>query len=1193
MNIRYSLYLLFTYLLVNTNYAIASPGGKPIEFVQNRGQWQAPFLYKAVTGSGDFLLEKDGFRYIVGDLDNAQKIIQHKTASSKEAITLKYHVYKVVMVGMNEHPIVEATKPQENYYNYFLGTDSMHWKTGIHPNLAVDYKNVYNGVDLHVSSEDEKLKYDFILQPGADAAQIALRYEGTQGLKIKNNKLFVNTSVGPIEEMEPFAYQYINGIRKKVTCRYKLKDSTITYSFPDGYDNKEILIIDPTVIFSRFTGSAFDNWGFTATYDANGNFYAGGITSDYIGGTGYTLVGAFQTTYGGGNANGTIPCDMGITKFNASGTAVIYSTYLGGSGNEQPHSLIVDNSGDLIIAGRSNSTNYPVTGGSTNSGGYDIVVTKFNPAGNSLLGSRYVGGSGDDGVNFDWDEATMGNLKFNYGDDARSEVIIDNGNNIYVTASTKSTNFPTVNASQTTLNGGTGQDAVAFKLDANVNTLAWSTYIGGSADDAGYALALDVSQDHVFVAGGTSSNNFPSPASGTFASTYQGGVADGFICRFLNSATYTHERTTFIGKNNYDQCYGVQVDKQNNVYAMGQTLGGTFPVVKDPAATTVYSNTGGCQFIIKLDADLTTNIFSTVFGNGNHVNISPVAFLVDTCENIYISGWGGTLGIAANNSSSVGLPVTPPLTFPLQTTTDGTDFYFIVLSKYASNLLFGAFYGRSTPTDDRLGEHVDGGTSRFDKNGVIYQAICANCGGNITGAPFPTTVGPASGSSNCNLAALKVQFNFSAVIAGAAAAPDTTICLGNSVQFVNNSSNGTSFEWDFGDGVGTSNLQTPAPYTYTTPGTYTVRLIVINPLVCKDKDTAYLTVTVSDALLTTKFGLAKNPDCSVYEITVSDSSSTSSGGQLSYLWLWGDGTSSTVPNPPPHTYGAAGTYTVMLILTDPLACNSPDTVEKIIGFDNKFVKAGFEVSTACERTEVPFSNKSENGDTYEWDFGDGDTTGHTQVSPVHIYDTAGTYTIRMFAYNPATCNLLDSASTTLVVKPSPTADFVYDPTIPETNKAIKFTNRSRDAILYSWQFGDGEFTDQVSPEHFYKRTGSYTACLTAINDFGCTDTICKNVAADVLPLVDVPTGFTPDGDGKNDIFYVRGAAVEKASLKVYNRFGEKIFEVNNVPANNPAYGWDGSFKGKPQEMETYAFVLSGMFVDGTSFYKKGNIALIR
>jgi gliding motility-associated-like protein len=1097
------------------------------------------------------------------------------------------------MVGMNEQPSIEATKPQQNYYNYFLGADSSRWKTGIHPNLAVDYKNIYNGVDLHVSSEDEKLKYDFILQPGADPSQIVLRYEGTQGLKIKNKRLLVNTSVGPIEEMEPFAYQYINGLRKQVPCRYKLKDSTITYTFPEGYDDKEILIIDPTVIFSRFTGSGFDNWGFTATYDQNGDFYAGGITSDYIGGSGYTLVGAFQTTFGGGNATGTIPCDMGITKFNANGTAVVYSTYLGGSGNEQPHSLIVDNSGDLIIAGRSNSTNYPVTGGSTNSGGYDIVVTKFNSSGSALIGSRYVGGSGDDGVNFDWDENAIGNLKFNYGDDARSEVLIDNANNIYVTGSTKSTNFPTVNASQTTLTGGAGQDAVVFKLNSTVSTLAWSTYLGGSADDAGYALALDATQDRVYVAGGTSSNNFPSPTPGTFASTYQGGVADGFITRFLNGGSYTLERTTFIGKNSYDQCYGVQVDKENHVYAMGQTLGGTFPVVKDPSASTIYSNTGGCQFIIKLDYDLTTNIFSTVFGSGNHVNISPVAFLVDTCENIYISGWGGTLGIATNNSSSTGLPVTSPLTFPLQATTDGTDFYFIVLSKYASNLLFGAFYGRSTPADIRLGEHVDGGTSRFDKNGVIYQAICANCGGNQPGAPFPTTVGPGSGSTNCNLAALKVQFNFSAVAAGAGAAPDTTICLGDAVQFVNNSSNGTSFQWDFGDGVGTSNLQTPAPYTYTAAGTYTVTLIAINPLVCKDKDTTTLTVVVSDALLTTKFGLAKNPDCSIYQITVSDSSSTTSGGQLSYLWLWGDGSSDVSPTPPAHTYAAAGTYTIKLILTDPLACNSPDTVEKIIGFDSKFVKAKFEVSTACERTEIPFSNKSENGDTYIWDFGDGDTTGHTAVDPVHIYDTAGTYTIRLLAYNLQTCNIVDSVTTTLIVKPSPTARFVHDPVIPETNKPIKFTNQSLNAILYTWNFGDNTSSDEVNPEHFFKRTGNYTVCLVATNDVGCTDTACKSVDADVQPLVDVPTGFTPNGDGKNDVLYIRGAAIESASLKVYNRWGEKIFEVNNVQANDPKYGWDGSYKGKQQEMDTYAFVLSGTFVDGTTFYKKGNVTLIR
>jgi hypothetical protein len=180
----------------------------------------------------------------------------------------------------------------------------------------------------------------------------------------------------------------------------------------------------------------------------------------------------------------------------------------------------------------------------------------------------------------------------------------------------------------------------------------------------------------------------------------------------------------------------VQVDKQNRVYAMGQTLGGSFPVTAG-----VYSNPGSSQFIIKLDSNLTSNIYSTVYGSGvsNVTNISPVAFRVDTCEQVYISGWGGPL--AGNGGNTVGMPVTA--TTAVKPTTDGQDFYFMVLSKDANALLYGTFYGANT-----LGEHVDGGTSRFDRNGVVYQGICAGCGGS---SAFPTTPGAWSNTNNSSV----------------------------------------------------------------------------------------------------------------------------------------------------------------------------------------------------------------------------------------------------------------------------------------------------------------------------------------------------------------------------------------------------------------------------------------------------------
>lgn len=1194
MKLRYLVYYISFFIPF---CAQASPGSyAPIEFVKNEGQWEGNFAYKATTGNGDIYLEPNAFNIILGAPGNIEKIQKHKLGPDEER-TLYFHRYRMIFEGANKTPEIIGDKAQKHYYNYYLGNDQSKWKTGIHPNLAVDYKNLYNNIDLHVASSNGMLKYDLIVNPGGDISKVAIRYDGAEKLKTKDKKLLVYTSVGTVEELKPYAFQYIDGERKTVECRFKVKDDIVTYYFPDGYDNSQALIIDPTIVFSTFSGSSYDNWGFTATYDQQGNFYAGGIVSNASGGTGFNYTtGAFQTTFGGGDqvSGSRYPCDISIQKFNDVGTSLIYATYLGGSSNEQPHSLIVDANNNLIVCGRTYSANYPVAtnayDGSHNGGG-DIVLTKFNSTATALLGSTYVGGSGDDVVNYDAEEFVAGGLKHNYGDDARSEVIIDNQGNVYVAACTKSTNFPvTSNAYQSALAGGSGQDAVVFKMNPNLTSMTWCTYIGGTSDDAAYVLALDNTQTQLYVAGGTMSSNFPS-TPGTLWPTFQGGT-DGFILRFQNGGSYALQRGTFIGRSGYDQCYGIQVDMQNNVYAMGQTLGGSFPV-----STGVFSVPNSSQFIIKLDNDLTNNLVSTVYGSGTSTatNISPVAFLVDTCDNVYISGWGGDIYTSAGQTLPPGVGTThnmplssgPPSTrTPHQGTTDGADFYFIVLSRDFKNLIYSTYFGGSTSTP----EHVDGGTSRFDKNGVVYQAICASCGSSTTG--FPTTTGvysPTDKSGNCNLAALKIAFNLGAVNAVAKAEPNTTVCLGDPIKFnTTGSSNATDFEWDFGDGVGTSTGASPV-YTYSKAGTFQVMLVAINPDACKTRDTVFLNVIVDSNSIDADFDVVPTDSCKPYRAAFTNNSRYGSNpNSATFTWYFGDATNYTGKNPPDHDYADTGTYEIMLIMKDPNACNSPDTIIKTISFNNSYVAAGFEgPELICEKTGVLFTNSSTNAASYLWKFGDGGTS--MLGSPSYTYDTAGTYTIKLFSYNPATCNQVDSIEKTISVAGTPIANFSHAPVIPVTNEPITFTNTSQFADSYIWDFGDGTSSKLETPRpKLFKRTGTYTVCLQALNKAGCSDTICRKVDADVYPLADVPTGFSPNGDGKNDILYVRGAGIDQMNLKIYNRWGEMIFESTDL-----SIGWDGTYKNKPQPVEAYAYVLNVTFIDGTTFYKKGNVTLLR
>jgi gliding motility-associated-like protein len=1188
--------MLQRYLLLFFTLGIVAPAfGQSLEFVRNDGQWEGDFRYKARTANGDAYLGSQSFTYVIGASDNLQLQDEYKHGQKKE-VTLKYHTYRMSLEGAAGKPEIVASKEQSWYYNYFLGNKPENWHSEIHPALALDYKGVYPGVDMHFSSQSSNLKYEFVLEPGVDPAIVRLRFEGTDGLGIKDRNLQIRTSVGTVEELRPVAYQYTNDGRREIACNYRVKDNIVSYSFPDGYDKSLPLVIDPVVVFATFTGATSDNWGFTATYDQSGNFYGGGT----IASSGFPAsTGAFQTTFGGGStAFPAIPGDMCFVKYNAAGTSIIWASYLGGSDLDQPHSMVVDPFNNLIVAGRSFSSNFPTTFGAYDpsyNGGGDIVITKFNATGTSLLGSTFVGGSGLDGANCFASELTFGSLKYNYGDDARSEVIIDNNQNIYVAGPSSSTNFPiTSNAAQATKSGL--QDAVFIKLNPTLTALTYSTFLGGSGDDAAYVLALNQSQTAVYVGGGTASPNFPA-TTGVWKSTYQSGPADGWIARFGNGANYPLQKLTFVGTGNYDQVYGLQTDLENSVYAMGQSLGGVFPVT-----TGVYSNPNSSQFIIKMDSMLTTNLASTVFGSGSSTttNISPVAFLVDTCQNVYISGWGGHLNltdsIPASVGTTTGMAVTPaniPAGSVLKSTTDGADFYFMALSKNLTSLLFGAFYGRSS-TNLGFGEHVDGGTSRFDKQGVIYQAICGGCGGGSS-PPLPTTPGSHSttnGSTNCNLASLKIAFQLSAPNAQASGAPTIRGCPPLRVQFANTSVNAITQEWDFMDGSPVDNSFQPA-HTFTRAGIYNVRLIIYNPNACKTRDTAYVQVTVDSNRIKSDYSFEITDTCGPYQAVFTNLStySTQPGApaRTTFTWYFGDGTSFTGATPPVHNYPGTGTYTAVLVMSDPNACNNPDSTKKVITIRSSRVAASFRsLDTVCDMSPIVFTNGSTNATGIKYDFGDSTTSTSTQ--PVsHTFKRPGTYEVILVAQNPNTCNKFDTMRKTIRIRPLPIAAFVHAPVIPESNKPITFTNTSKNADRYIWNFGDGSpATDELSPVHLFRKTGSFATCLIAINNEGCRDTVCRDVEADIHTALDLPTGFSPNGDGKNDILFVRGGGIETMNLKIFNRWGEKVFESNSLER-----GWDGTYNGKLQEIDAYGYVLTATFIDGTSSIKKGNVTLLR
>jgi gliding motility-associated-like protein len=1109
-------------------------------------------------------------------------------------VTLRSHTYNVKFIGSNAKAVPVADKPLVTNSNYFIGNDPSKWAANCKTYLGITIKDIYPDIDLRYYSENGALKYDFIVRPGADITDITLRYTGTQGLQVKNKELLVRTTVGEFRESAPYSYQFNEKGKVSVDVRYAVSDSTVRFS-AKSYDPKVPLIIDPTMVFVSLSGSTADNWGFTATYGPDGSMYGGGIVFN----RGFlTSPGAFQEDFQGGSAGCfSGPFDIGIIKLSPDGSNRIYATYIGGTANEMPQSLIVDPQGNLVVAGRSNSANYPVTAPLIGPGGaWDITITKLNATGSGIIGSRRFGGTGDDGANITPCGGGASSLQQNYGDESRSEVNLDGAGNIYLASCTRSTDLLIQNGFQANNRGQ--QDGVVLKFNPDLSSLLFSTYLGGSRNDAAYVLAIHPQNGNIYVAGGTESigaapAGLPGNTAGTIGTGNQGNI-DGFVS-IITPDGGSILTTTYLGTSGIDQVFGIQFDKAGFPYVMGQTTG-TWPV-----RNATWAQPGGKQFISKLRPDLSNYVYSTTFGKGQALpDLSPVAFLVDRCENVYVSGWGGVVATNYPSAGVQGLPITPDAYKP---TTDvnaqgqGQDFYFFVLKKDAASQLYGSYFGQNGGAD-----HVDGGTSRFDQNGVIYQAICANCSNDN---PYPTTNGAwretKPTTANCNLAMVKMSFDFAGVASGVQSAingvaRDTAGCVPLTVEFRDTLMLGRRYEWNFGDGSGMVSTTTAnTSYTYNRVGTYRVMLISIDSNTCNIRDTSYLNIKVGDVEATVGFAPQKLEPCNEFRYQFNNTSVAPPGtafGAQTFTWDFGDGTPRVRAGLAPvnHNYRSPGTYNVRLFLNDSTFCNSPDSFVVQLRV-SELVKAAIRTpSNGCAPYRAVFNNISSGGIQFIWRFEDGTTSN--DVSPVRQYNTPGTYTISLIAIDSTTCNKIDSTSVTITIQSAPTADFTAAPQPPEENRPITFTNLSSpDAIRFKWLFGDGDslVTTSRNPVlHEFNATRTYTTCLIATNQSGCVDTTCKQVQTLVSPAVDVPNAFTPLTNSENSIVFVRGFGFAKMRFTVWARWGEKVFETNDK-----RIGWDGRYKGKLLPMDVYAYTLDVEFSDGTKTTKKGDITLIR
>lgn len=1143
MNHFVSRLTLFPLLLAATLCAAHDHAHNGLEFHENKGQWPGQVLYRARTQGGAVFVEGGALTYVLQSGGP-----QHASAPDAVHAPYREHAYRMRFVngGAQAH-VGEERLP--HYVNYFIGNDQSKWAGGVAAYGGALLTNVYPGISMRIDGHDG-LKYDWMLEPYADAARIQLEFEGQDKLRVEGGLLYIETSAGQVIEQRPIAWTERDGERVPVRCEYAIDGARITYVLPDGYDRSARLVIDPTVVFSSYSGSSGDNFGFTATYDASGHLYGGGMVRS----PGYpTTLGVAQANYGGGEN------DIAVSKFTPTGNTLVWSTYIGGSVNEVPHSMVVNSADELFILGTSNSSNFPTTSGAwddsfnggtlppfavtsygfTYNNGCDIVVVHLNSTATALIGSTWVGGSGNDGLN------QTAPTNRNYGDPFRGEIVLNQQEEPIVITSTSSANmFTTPNAVQAALGGG-GLDAYVFRMDPSLSSMLWATYYGGSGVDAGFGVQTSSTGD-IYITGGTVSSNLPSSGTPAFPA-FNGGQADGFIARFHSSGAPLLS-TTYVGATGLDLSYFVQLNTADEVFVVGQTTG-PYPITPGK-----YTNPSATQFLHKFSADLSTSQWSTRIGGGGGENISPSAFLVSNCGQIYFSGWAGStnaFGVAGLSSSTLGLPTTADA---FQSTTNSSDFYLMLLEAEAVSLGYATFFGGTSA------EHVDGGTSRFDKNGIVYQAVCAGC----QLLSYPTTPGvwsSTNNSTNCNLGVFKIDFEQNVQVDINVSITNTDACLGVPIVFTANGS-ADDWLWDFGDGSPTSTDGVTA-HLYQQPGTYVVTLVGIAQGLCVAIDSAEVVINVvPPADLQPRFDAVPSGDCNAASVELFNFSS----GSTIYLWTFGDGTTSTQTNPV-HAYNLPGQYTITLGLVD-VICSDTAFYSQTIDLTIPGVPLDLLSPIGlCDGLSVVL-DAGPGFDTYAWS-----TNQSTQTISVA---TPGEYIV---VVTDGFC----SGSDTVDVVLSPGYPAMVDRLACPGEQVVLATPFQTNAVVWSTGATTASISVTLPGDYWYD----------AVDPFGCprTDTVQVTFAAVGTGEPIIPNVFSPNGDGYNDLFIPQNIDYSRFKMDIYSRWGTKVFSAKG------ALAWNGKLDNNGEEVPdgTY-FVILTYIQDCRSDGEKthtGHVTLLR
>jgi len=648
-----ALWLVTGNVLAVPNEANAGPVNLPLMFEANRGQTDDQVLYLArAPGYAAFLTA-------------TQAVLSGSSVQRRRVLSMR-------LLGANADAAIEGIEPLTSRSNYFIGKDPTRWRKDVPAYAKVRYAQIYPGIDVVYHGNQRQLEYDFVLAPHANPRRIAIEFSGAGPLRVDRDGNLALRSAGLVQQ-RPVAWQDIDGARRPVEVSYVLHGQQRVSLALGRYDTARALVIDPVFTYSSYLGGAADDGAVKIAIDGSGNAYVTGHTTS----ANFPVLGAAQPVYGGSG-------DLFVAKLNAAGTALVYSTYLGGSGGDSGQGIAVDANGNAYLTGSTNSIDFPTTANAaqpTVGGGNDAFLVVLDSAG-ALAYASYLGGSGldvgtavavDDSGNafvtgytqsadfvvtsgvvqpalagvddaFVVQISAAGAIGYSTylggsGLDIARGIALDGAGAAYITGYTQSANFPvSVGALQTTYGGGNA-DAFVATLDPTGANLVYATFLGGSADDYGMALAVDANGD-AYAAGNSNSVDFPVTAA---VQAVNAGGVDAFVTR-LDASGAAQVFGTYLGGSGYDTALGVALDANGAIYVTGYTQSANFPLTAN-AGQAAFAGGSSDAFVAQLTA-------AGAFGYGSYLGGSGLdagyGIAIDATGTAYLAG----------NTTSVNFPVT-------------------------------------------------------------------------------------------------------------------------------------------------------------------------------------------------------------------------------------------------------------------------------------------------------------------------------------------------------------------------------------------------------------------------------------------------------------------------------------------------------------------------------------------------------